>query len=386
MRWSLRVATVAGIPVRIHVTFGLLLVFIFVMHLAGGRDVMKALEGVGLILAIFGCVVLHEFGHALTARRYGVRTRDITILPIGGVARLERIPEKPLQEIAIALAGPAVNLAIAGLLLVPLLGAMGSLADGNAAADALQGNFLAELFAINVFLALFNLVPAFPMDGGRVLRAVLATRLEYVHATQIAAAVGQGIAFLFGLVGLLPIRTTLPVLSSMFGNPMLLFIALFVFIGAGQEAAAVQMRSAFDGVPVSRAMVREFHVLRESAPLSQAVEFLLAGHQQDFPVVQDAPGEAAMGVLTRGDLLTALAGGDTSRPVRDVLKRSCGVAHPLELLEPVFRRMEESGCPSIPVVDDGGSVVGMLTLENVGEMAAVHAALGRGARSSTPGA
>jgi len=364
MRWSWRVATVAGIPVRIHVTFGLLLVFIFVMHLAGGRDVAKALEGVGLILAVFGCVVLHEFGHALAARRYGVRTRDITILPIGGVARLERIPEKPLQEIVVALAGPAVNLAIACLLLIPFTTAVGNFRGANAAADALQGNFLAELFAINVFLAIFNLVPAFPMDGGRVLRAVLATRLDYVRATRIAATVGQGIAFLFGLVGL-------------FGNPMLLFVALFVFIGAGQEAAAVQMRSAFDGVPVSRAMVREFHVLRESAPLSHAVDLLLGGHQQDFPVIEDEPGEAAVGVLTRGDLLRALAGGDTSRPVREVLKRSCGIAHPLELLEPVFRRMEESACPSIPVVDDHGRVVGMLTLENVGEMAAVAAALGR---------
>lgn len=366
MRWSWRIATVAGIPVRVHVTFGLLLVFIFGVHLAGGRDVWKALEGVGLILAVFACVVLHEFGHALVARRYGVKTRDITILPIGGIARLERIPEKPFQEIVVALAGPAVNLAIACVLLIPFSSAVGGLADPAAIAEALQGDFLAEIFTINVFLAIFNLVPAFPMDGGRVLRAVLATRLDYVRATRVAATVGQGIAFLFGLVGL-------------FGNPMLLFVALFVFIGAGQEAAAVQMRSAFDGVPVSRAMIRDFRVLRESAPLSEAVDYLLVGSQQDFPVLEDEPGRAPVGILTRADLLTALAGGDTSRPVRDVLKRSCGAAHPLELLEPVFRRMEESGCPAIPVVDDGGRVVGMLTLENVGEMAAVHAALGRAA-------
>ncbi len=366
MGWTWRIATVAGIPIRVHVTFGLLLVFIFGAHLAGGRDVWKALEAVGLILAIFACVVLHEFGHALAARRYGVKTRDITILPIGGVARLERIPEKPFQEIVIALAGPAVNLAIACLLLIPFSAAVSGLDDPAAVATVIQGDFLAELFVLNVFLAIFNLVPAFPMDGGRVLRAVLATRLDYVRATRIAATVGQGIAFLFGLVGL-------------FGNPMLLFIALFVFIGAGQEASAVQMRSAFDGVPVSRAMVRDFRVLRESAPLSQAVDYLLVGSQQDFPVLEDEPGRTPVGILTRADLLKALAGGDTSRPVRDFLKRSCGAAHPLELLEPVFRRMEESGCSAIPVVDDGGQVVGMLTLENVGEMAAVYAALGHAA-------
>jgi CBS domain-containing protein len=285
------------------------------------------------------------------------------------VARLERIPEKPIQEILIALAGPAVNLLIACLLFIPFSSAVGSAGNPEAVAESLRGNFLAELFAINVFLAIFNLVPAFPMDGGRVLRATLATRMEYVRATQIAASIGQGIAFLFGLLGL-------------FGNPMLLFVALFVFIGAGQEAAAVQMRSAFDGVPVAQAMVREFHVLREDAPLSAAVEHLLAGHQQDFPVVSGDPGGPPLGILTRADLLTALAGGDTRRPVRDVMKRTCGTAHPRELLEPVFRRMEESGCPAIPIVDDEGAVVGMLTLENVGELAAVRAALGRaGARA-----
>ena len=366
MRWSWRIATVAGIPIRVHVTFGLLLVFIFGMHLAGGGDLAKALEGVGLVLAVFACVVLHEYGHALTARRYGVRTRDITILPIGGVASLERIPEKPFQEIVVALAGPAVNLAIACLLLIPFASAVRGQPDAAAVAERMQGHFWSELFAINVFLAIFNLIPAFPMDGGRVLRALLATRLDYVSATRAAATVGQAIAFLFGLFGL-------------FGNPMLLFVALFVFIGAGQEAAAVQMRSAFDGVPVERAMVREFHTLRESAPLQQAVDLLLAGSQQDFPVLEDEPSAKTAGVLMRADLLTALAGGDTSRPVRDYVKRSCGTAHPLELLEAVFRRMEASGCTVVPVVDDRERVVGLLTLENVGEMAAVHAALKRAA-------
>jgi Zn-dependent protease len=369
MRWSWRIATVAGIPVRLHVTFGLLLVFIFGIHLAGGSGVVQSLEGVGLIVAVFACVVLHEFGHALTARRYGVRTRDITILPIGGVARLERIPEKPLQEIVVALAGPAVNLLIACLLLLPFAATLAGVERLEAVAGALHGNVLAELFVVNVFLAVFNLVPAFPMDGGRVLRAVLATRLEYVRATQIAASIGQGIAFLFGLLGL-------------FGNPMLLFIALFVFIGAGQEAAQVQMRSAFDGVPVARAMVREFHVLREDAPLSAAVDLLLAGHQNDFPVVGAASGAPAAGMLMRADLMKALAGGDTSRPIREFVNTQCGVAHPRELLEPVFQRMQERGCSAMPVVDDAGAVVGMLTLENVGELAAIQAALGRsGARS-----
>jgi len=363
MRWSWQFAKVAGIPIRVHATFLIFLVFVFVA-LARGQSTAVALETVGFFLALFACVVLHELGHALTARRYGVRTRDITLLPIGGVARLERIPEKPSQEIAVALAGPAVNFLIAAVLLAILLaGGGGRLLEDPA---ALQGNFLARLLAYNVFLALFNLIPAFPMDGGRVLRAVLATRLDYLRATQIAANVGQGIALLFGLAGI-------------FGNPFLLFIALFVFIGAGQEAAAVQMRSAFEGVPVSRAMIRDFRAIRGDEPLSRAVELLLNGHQQDFPVLGVGPG-TVLGILTRADLLKSLASGRTDRRVEEVTKRSCGTAHPREMLEGVFRRMQENGCPAVPVVEADGSLVGMVTLENVGELAMVQAALG-GARA-----
>jgi Zn-dependent protease/CBS domain-containing protein len=364
MRWSWQFAKVAGIPIRVHATFLIFLVFVF-LALARGQGSAAAIETVGFFLALFACVVLHELGHALTARRFGVRTRDITLLPIGGVARLERIPEKPSQEIAVALAGPAVNFLIAAVLLTILLaGGASRLLEDPA---ALQKNFLARLLAYNVFLALFNLIPAFPMDGGRVLRAVLATRLDYLRATQIAANVGQGIAFLFGLAGL-------------FGNPFLLFIALFVFIGAGQEAAAVQMRSAFEGVPVSRAMIRDFRALRGDEPLSRAVELLLNGHQQDFPVLGPGPSGPVLGILTRADLLTSLASGRTDRRVEEVTRRSCGSAHPREMLEGVFRKMQENGCPAVPVVEADGSLVGMVTLENVGELAMVQAALG-GARS-----
>jgi len=359
MRWSWKIATVSGIPVRIHATFLLLLVWIFGSHLAGGQSVTQALEGVGLILSIFGCVVLHEFGHALTAKRFGVVTRDITLLPIGGVARLERIPEKPGQEIAIALAGPAVNLVIASALIAVL--SFQPQVDWNNPAS-LEQNVPARLLLINLVLAIFNLVPAFPMDGGRVLRALLATRLPYVRATQIAANVGQGIALVFGLLGL-------------FGNPMLLFIALFVFIGAGQEAAAVQMRSVFDGIPVSRAMVRDFRTLDSRDPLSRAVDLLLAGNQQDFPIVSGSA-EEPVGVLARSDLLTALASGRIDVTVGEA-GRNCDVAHPSDMLEDVFRRMQQSGCPAVPVVESGRGIVGMVTLENVGEFAMVQSALGK---------
>ncbi|MGH7680401.1 MAG: site-2 protease family protein [Candidatus Eiseniibacteriota bacterium] len=371
MRWSWQIAKVAGIPIRVHATFLLFVVFIY-FTLAQGQSPAKAAETVGFFLALFGCVVLHELGHATAARRYGVRTRDITLLPIGGVARLERIPEKPSQEIVVALAGPAVNIAIAGILLVALAGSGMGL---QALTDPvfIQENFFARLLAYNVFLAVFNLIPAFPMDGGRVLRALLATRLDYMRATQIAANVGQGIALLFGLLGIL-------------GNPILLFIALFVFIGAGTEAAAVQMRSAFLGVPVSKAMIRDFRALRADEPLARAVELLLSGHQQDFPVLgmadgERTDGERAVGILTRADLLKALAAGRTDQRVGEAARRGCGSAHPREMLGDVFRRMKEGGCPAVPVLESDGSLVGMVTLENVGELAMVQAALDARARS-----
>ncbi|HYQ95545.1 MAG TPA: site-2 protease family protein [Candidatus Eisenbacteria bacterium] len=365
MRWSWKIATVAGIPIRIHATFLLFIVWLFWASYARGGGGAQAAQSVGFILSAFACVLLHELGHALMGRRFGVVTRDITLLPIGGVARLDRIPQKPTQELAIALAGPMVNVVIAGALFLFMQVSSG--VDGLSDPTLLERSFVARLFSFNVIVTVFNLIPAFPMDGGRVLRALLATRLEYVRATRIAANVGQGIALLFGLLGL-------------FGNPMLLFIAVFVFIGAGQESAFVQMRSVFEGIPVSRAMIRDFQALRPEDPLSRAVELLLGGHQQDFPVLGAADPDRPLGILARSDLLKALAGGRTDTRVADVVRRNCGSARPGEMLEDVFRRMQENGCPAVPVVEPGRGVVGMVTLENVGEFAMVQAALAGGQR------
>lgn len=218
----------------------------------------------------------------------------------------------------------------------------------------------------------FNLVPAFPMDGGRVLRALLAMRLDYVRATRIAANVGQGIAILFGALGL-------------FGNPMLILIALFVFIGAGQESTSVAMRSIFAGVPVSRAMIRDFRALRSDEPVSRAMELLLAGHQQDFPVLAGSDGQPPIGILMRSDLLKAIAAGGTDARVGEVARRNCGFVHPGEMLEDVFQKMQESGCQAVSVVEPGKGIVGMVTLENVGEFAMVHAALVTASARSAPG-
>ena len=260
MSWSFRIARIAGIDVRIHFTFLLLLLFFGWMYARQG-GAAAAVQGLVLILVLFLCVLLHEFGHALAAARYGIKTPDITLLPIGGVARLQRMPDRPLEELVVAIAGPAVNVVIAlGIWLG--LGARAQLI-GDLPIDNPQVGLLHQIMRVNVWLVLFNLIPAFPMDGGRVLRAVLATRMNYARATNIAASVGQFLAFIFGFVGLLY-------------NPLLILIALFVYMGAGQEAAATQMRELARHSAVGDAMISEFRTLAATATLGDAADALLA--------------------------------------------------------------------------------------------------------------
>src|SRR5690606_33028005 len=233
MRWSFTILRVAGTDVKIHVTFLLLLVWIGIIYYWQGGPA-AAISGLVFILLIFASVLLHEFGHVAAARRYGIETPDITLLPIGGVARLKRMPDDPKQELVVALAGPAVNVLIAAALFL----VVGTMAGPEQMVRPGAGVLLAQVLTVNVLLVLFNLLPAFPMDGGRVLRAFLAMRMSYVRATSIAARVGQGMAFLFGFVGL-------------FTNPFLVFIALFVYLGATQESAASQMRDVTETLPLS---------------------------------------------------------------------------------------------------------------------------------------
>jgi Zn-dependent protease len=310
------------------------------------------------VLLLFLCVVLHEFGHAFAAKAFGINTPDITLLPIGGVARLERMPEEPVQELIIAVAGPLVNVVIAlGLFVAG--GAQGLLNRSTVEG----GGLIAQLLTINIMLVLFNLLPAFPMDGGRVLRALLATRLSYARATQVAATVGQGFAFVFGFLGL-------------FGpNPFLLFIALFVYIGASQEAALAQMKDVSRRFPVSSAMVREFRTLTENASLQEAVDALLATSQHDFPVV-DETGSVA-GLLTRHDLIAALRKNDPTLAVGDVMRRDIPTVTTGTRFEDAFRIMQECNCPAVPVLDSMKRLVGLLTPENVTELMMIQSAMPR---------
>jgi CBS domain-containing protein len=274
------------------------------------------------------------------------------------------MPEDPNQELLVAVAGPAVNVVIAAALLVALAlaGRLPSLRQ-VATISWTGHDFFSSLVAVNVWLVLFNLIPAFPMDGGRVLRALLAKRMDYTDATQAAAHVGQGIAFVFGFLGL-------------FFDPFLLFIALFVWMGASGEAGMVQMRTSLGGIPVQRVMLTDFQTLRPDDTLEQAVEHILSGWQQDFPVVF---GTHVLGVLTREDLMRAIAGGGTGKLVRDAMRRDLETVDSHDMLEQAVQVLQHCGCRSLPV-QHNGELVGMLALENVGEFMMIRSAMRRALR------
>jgi len=356
MKWQWKLGRFAGIDVYVHATFVLLIGWVGYNYWLQTQEWSKVFIGILFIFALFVCVILHEYGHALTARKYGIRTRDITLYPIGGVARLERMPDRPIEELWVALAGPAVNLVIAGIL-IAYLSLTNSLSPITSLGLA-QGSFIERLMALNVYLALFNLIPAFPMDGGRVLRALLALKLDYVQATQIAAYIGQGIAFLFGFIGL-------------FSNPFLIFIALFVWIGAAQEANMVQVRNSLGGIPVTRAMQTDFQMLSPSDTLGRAVELILSGSQQDFPVVENGRVE---GILDRDTLISALSKNGQSTAVVEVMHRNLPEIDSHDMVETALTRLQASGSKTLPVTHLG-QLVGLITSENITEFLMIRSAL-----------
>lgn len=357
MGWSLNFGTIAGTTVRVHFTFLLLLVWIWLTHYQiGGTP--AAWQGVSFIIAVFACVVLHEFGHIAAARYFGINTPDITLFPIGGVARLERMPEEPGQEFVIAVAGPLVNVAIAALIFVLLGGSAG--VEQMAGIEDPRMSFLARLAGVNVFLVIFNMIPAFPMDGGRILRAALAARLSWSRATQIAAMIGQGLAFVFGFVGL-------------FYNPLLIFIGIFVYLAAAAEAQNAQIREVATSVLVADVMITEFARLERSATLDQAIEMLLATTQHEFPVV-DSAGHLE-GLVTRNDMIRTLKEKGPAAPVASAMRHDIPKIHYRKSLEESLRLMQQADVPAVAVVDSSDRLVGLMTHETIGEMLMIRSAV-----------
>ncbi|HET9908108.1 MAG TPA: site-2 protease family protein [Anaerolineales bacterium] len=365
MRWQWKLGRFAGIDVYVHATFLLLIGWVAYNYWLQYRDWGLVLVGILFIIALFICVILHEYGHALTARKYGIKTRDITLYPIGGVARLERIPDRPIEELWVALAGPAVNLVISVILIVYLALTNGLPAVANF--NLTDGSFIERLIVVNITLVLFNLIPAFPMDGGRVLRALLALRLEYTQATQIAAFIGQGFALLFGLIGLM-------------SNPFLLFVALFVWIGAAQEASMVLMKTSIGGIPVTRAMQTDFQILSPSDTLGRAVELIISGAQQDFPVVENG---RVVGVLDRDRLISALSQHGQNALVGEAIRRDVTEIDSHDMVETALMRLQESGAKTLPVTHNG-QLVGLITPENITEFLMIRSALKTARKASVP--
>ena len=350
MTWSLSVGKILGIELRIHMTFFLLISWLAATYWAT-KGLAAAVDGIIFIILLFACVVLHEFGHALAARRYGIKTRDILLLPIGGIASLDKIPEEPGREIFVALAGPAVNVAIAALLIASL-GAKVDLSELQSVTGA-SSDMATRLATVNIIIAVFNLVPAFPMDGGRVFRALLAFWYSFPTATRIAARIGQVIAFAFALLGLL-------------GNPLLILIALFIYFAASGETYALDLREASRGRRASDAMISAFESLRPNSTIDDAADLVLRTTQQEFPVVNEQ--YELLGLVTREAIVNALAqsGGGTS--VSEVMTIDVPMDATDAPLEAVLKSIQQQGVVAVGLTDSRAKFVGYVTAENIAEL------------------
>jgi len=358
MRWSFKVGKIFGIEFRIHVTFFALLALVYVAGLkAPGPN--AAWMGVLFVSSIFACVMIHEIGHSLIGRRFGTEAKSITLLPIGGVATMEEMPEKPTQEIAMSLVGPFINLAIAGVFFLAAGGRVGLTWPVNLYVQS-GSEFLSGFITINIVLAGFNLLPGFPMDGGRVLRGLLALKMNYVTATSIAVFIGQAVSMFFIFAGFL-----------LLGNLWLVIIGVFLYMGAGGEKRHVMLQAVLRGVSAGEAMTTDFRVLRPEEPISRALEYIYHGCQSDFPVIGDSGIE---GVLSRMSILSAVHAKAADVPVSEVMDRDFAQVSPNASLDKVYREFLR-GNRTTTVVLEGGQLRGMLSLDGISRFLMIQSAV-----------
>lgn len=345
MKWAFRIGSVLGIPLKVHITFLLLLLIVFFV---GDRFIgTGGMRGLIFVVLIFASVVFHELSHALVARHYGIKVIDITLLPIGGVARMPTTPEEPRQEILISAAGPAASLVLAISLwfISDLLGY--GLSFWNV---SMQGNILAQLAAVNLVLAIFNIIPAFPMDGGRVLRGLLSLYMNPMTATRVAVGIGQALAiglFFFGLLSM---------------NIFMILIALFVYMGAEAEERQLGIMLPLKGVTVRSAMVSDIDVLSPNDTVGAVAEHYCRGFQEDFPVVHD---HKLVGLITRDTLINALHKKGSSVPVSEVMATNFPTATEDTPVIEVLERIQGSGTKAVPILRFG-EIIGLITLEQIG--------------------
>jgi len=349
MKWSFEVTRLFGIPLKIHVTFLLLLLFV---AMAGAQVQQPGglLQGVLTVIFVFACVVVHELAHSLMAMHYGINVRAIVLLPIGGVSQMEEMPEDPKQEIKVSVAGPLTSLILAGVFYV--LATLGGQELAWRELSLFGGDLLPKLSVINLMLGLFNILPAFPMDGGRVLRGILGTRMDHVRATKVAVEIGQAIAivmFFFAVIYLT--------------NLLLAAIAIFIYLGAEGEEHATMIRAALRGVPVTRAMLTSVQTVSPVDSLASVVERACHSLQADFPVVE---GDSVVGILPKEIIFRAIHEKPGETPVSEIMRKEFLSATRNDTLDHVFRKMQGQGVSLVPIVEEG-RFMGMINLEQIGK-------------------
>jgi len=354
MKGSLTLGKFAGIKVRIHWSFWLIIVWIIFLDISRGNDITGMMWNILFIFSLFFCVVLHEFGHALTARKFNIGTRQITLLPIGGVASLEEMPENPWEEFLVAIAGPLVNVGIAIILylFIPVESFLEQ--DPEALQESLSmvnsGNFLFFLLSANILLVAFNLIPAFPMDGGRVLRALLSTKLDRVKATQAASLLGQMLAFFFFIIGLLY-------------NPILILIAIFVWFGAQGENVMSQRMSLLKDHEVREAMMTDSTELNPDNTADDVVDLIIAGTERDFVVTENGK---VRGIVKHSDINDVLRNRGKNVSVREFMKTDFSELKASEKLTDIYRKIRVSQNDFFPVVENG-EIKGVIDMNNINE-------------------
>lgn len=350
---------IAGINIYIHWTFWLIIFYIIYINFRAGLDAVQIGWSVLFVLSLFVCVVLHEYGHALTARRFGIRTKDITLYPIGGVARLEKMPEKPSQELMVALAGPLVNVVIMLLLLPFIMNFEMPVSDENPQQALIisADSFLPMLGIINIWLALFNLIPAFPMDGGRVLRALLAMKTGRVKATRIAATIGKVLAVGF-------------VIAGFYFNPFLIFIGLFIILGAQAEAQMVKTESFISDLTAADAMMTRFQTLDKNESIGHAVNLLLAGTSKNFLITN---GNTPYGTIGRDQIIKGIRDFGEEDAVEKITDTNLITVDITTPLNDVFIHLQQSRIPII-LVNKGTQLQGIIDTENIAELIMIRGA------------
>jgi len=361
MKNALTLGRPFGIRVSVHWTFLLIIAWIVFLNLQQGAGTPAVIYSILFILALFICVVIHELSHSLTAKQYGIPTRSITLLPIGGLADIQKMPEDPKQELAVSVAGPLSNIAIA-LVISLLLLITNNLDFSTTDLHAITGkNFFIILMFANLMLAVFNLLPAFPMDGGRVFRSLMAIYFSREKATYIAMNMGKIFAFGFAVIGV-------------FVNPFLIFIAIFIFIGAQKEYEQVRYTSVLSGYRVQDILMHEFTTLKEVETLRTAVEMLLDGPEQRFVIVDDE--NRVKGILTRNNIIQGLSEHGDDLIIRQVMNRSITTFEPDTSLEEAFQKMQKQRISMVPVVQNE-KLVGIIDMDNINEFIMVRSAIKR---------